>query len=106
MNTFIVLETNTFVRGTNEFCAGDERFSVGDERFENVFKFQPHIATHYQRLSNRTSLEIATHRYSPLKMGGSYHTPVLTSKHATPTIYICSSVLYWNKWPSSRLVDS
>ena len=55
-----------------------------------------HTYTHthsymYQQLPNRTYLKmIATHRYSPPKMDGSYHALKLTSEHTTPTsdIYI------------------
>ena len=57
----------------------------------------------YQRLSNKTSLEIATHRCSPLKTGGSYHAVALTYEYATTTSYICNSVLCSTKQPSSRL---
>ena len=95
---FIVLETNTFCVGTNAFCASDKRFSAGDEGVENArSKFSP-TQLHYQRLSNRTSLEMtATHRYLPLKTGSSYNALVLTSKNATPTSYIRNSVLCWTK---------
>ena len=70
-------------RGKNTFCAGDERFSAGHECFsfgqlhcKNVLKASaetsaPHSCTcSYERLSDRTSVEIATHRYSPSQTGG------------------------------------
>ena len=51
----------------------------------NALKMLAHTsAPHNQQLSNRT-FTIATHRYSPSKTGGRYHTLVVTSKHATPT---------------------
>ena len=54
----------------------------------------------YQRLSNITYLQmIATHRYSPLKTGGSYHTLILTSEYTIPTSYIHvrNSICYWTR---------
>ena len=60
----------------------------------------PHSYTcSYQQLSNKTFLKIATHRYSPSKMNGSYAL-ILTCEYATPTSYIRISVLYWTKRPS------
>ena len=41
----------------------------------------------YQRLSNRTYLEmIATHRYSPPKTGGGYYAVELNSKSLHPQV--------------------
>ena len=105
-NTFIVLETNTFVAGMNVFCTSDERFSA---RYEDIAlktciqTSVPHTAK-YQRLSSKTYFEmIATHRYSLLKMGGSYHILILPSEYTTPTSYMHNRVLCWTKRPSSRL---
>ena len=55
------------------FRAGDEHFSAGDECVENeCFKLQTH-KTSYQRLLNKTYVDmIASHSYSPLKTGDSY----------------------------------
>ena len=77
-------------RGMNVFYACDERFGTGDELVKNAHSNFSHTHTaSYQRLSNRTYLEmIASHRYSPSKMGGSYHVFVLASNYATPTSYI------------------
>ena len=45
----------------------------------------PHSSTcSYKRFSSRTCHEIATHRHSLSKTGGS-HAPVLTCEYATPT---------------------
>ena len=64
-------------QGKNEFCASDECFSAGNERVQT----SPTHTASYQRLSNRTYLEmIATYRtrYSCPKTGGSYHALVAT----------------------------
>ena len=88
-NAFIVRQANAFSAGKNALCVSDERYIAGDERVENArSNFNP-IQLHtrsYQRLSNRTSLEIATHRYSPSKMCGS-HALELTREYATPTSF-------------------
>ena len=92
---FIVLQTNTLVRGeimhfalvTNILALETNALKV------RVRASAPHSYTYsYQQFSSRTSLGIATHRHSPSKTGGS-HALVLTCKHATPTSYICNSVL-------------
>ena len=72
-------------QGTNLFCANAEHFHAGDEHIEN--KCSNLIHTHtasYQRLP---------HRYSTLKTGGSFHAIALTTQWATPTSYICNSIL-------------
>ena len=99
-----------FARGMNAFCSSDERFSAGDECVENARSNLSPLPLHthsyicsYQRLSNRNSFEITTHRCSRSKASGRYHAFVLTSKNATPTSYISNSVPWWTKRPSSRL---
>ena len=78
----------------NTFCASGEYFSAGDVRIENMRSNFSHThTTNYDRLSNRTNLEmIATHRYSPQKTDGSYHALILTSVYTIPTSYICNSI--------------
>ena len=87
-NAFIVHQTNTF-------SAGEERSALVTNATvleTNALKTRvqtsiPQSYTRsYQRLSNRTSLEIATHRYySPSKTGaGGSHALVLTCEYATP----------------------
>ena len=79
-NVFIVLQTNTLVRGESMRFALVTNVLVLEM---NALKLRvqtsaPHsYACSYQRFSSRTSLEIATHRQSPSKMGGS-HALVLT----------------------------
>ena len=46
MNTFIVLETNTFDEGMNKFCTSDERFSAGDKGVGNESLNFSHTHTH------------------------------------------------------------
>ena len=54
----------------------------------------PHSYTcSYQRFSSRTCHEIATHRHSPSKTGGS-HAPVLTCEYATPTSYSIYAIAF------------
>ena len=86
-------------------------FGAGDKRVENSHSnFSPTpLPTHtasYQQLSKATFIEmIATHRYSSSKTGSCYmyHTLVLAPKYATPTSYICNSILCWTKQHSSRI---
>ena len=83
--------------GMNMFCTSDERFSAGDKHIENAHSNFTYTAG-YQPLSNRTYIKmIATHRYSPSKTGGSYHTLLLASEYAIPTSYIRNSILCWTK---------
>ena len=96
-----MLQTITFAPGKNAFCSSDKLFGAGDERVEKRSNSSlTHDTFSYQRLSSRTSLEIATHRYAPSKTGGS-HALVLTCEYATPTSYISNRILCWTKRPST-----
>ena len=67
--------------GANTLWASDKHFITGDEQIEKECSNFSH--THrasYQRLLTKIYDQmIATHRHSPPKTGGSYHTQVLTS---------------------------
>ena len=73
MNTFIVLETNTFGVGTNAF-------STSNEHVDNAHLNYDSCTSDFQLTEM-----IATHRCSHMKTGSSYHALVLTSEYATPT---------------------
>ena len=80
--------------------------SAEDERVENAQSNVSHTHTaSYYRLSNEPYVDmIATHRYSPPKMGGftlSYSPP--STACYIHKLYIHNSVLCWTKLHSSRL---
>ena len=96
-NVFIMLQTNTlawgerihFVTVTNVLVLETNALKA------RVQTSAPHTAPHsytcsYQRFSSRTYLEIAAHRHSPSKTGGS-HALVLTCEYTTPTSYTRNS---------------
>ena len=94
MNVFIVLETNTFGGGwggvRTHFALLTNALVPETNSSKTRFQTSPahRLSYSYQRLSNRTYLEmIASHRYSPSKTGGSYHALVLASKYATLTTF-------------------
>ena len=66
-----VLQMYSFGAGDECLCAGDEHFSAKDERVENAHSNFTHAhRASYQRLPNKTYIKtIASHSYSPLKMG-------------------------------------
>ena len=88
MTNAFVLQTNILERGERMCFALVTNVLVLETNAlkARVQTSAPHRYTcSYQQFSIRTSLEIATHRHSPSKMGCS-HTLALTCEYATPVM--------------------